>query len=109
VDKSTLVKGLLYGGGTAQLRSQLIGSATCIVVVFGFSLLVMFAIKSLKGSWNLRLDKDGELEGLDIHEHGTPAYHMEFGQGMTYSTTAGLSGGSKVPPAQAESPVESGV
>jgi ammonium transporter, Amt family len=89
VDKSTLVKGLLYGGGTAQLRSQLIGSATCVVVVFGFSLLLMFAIRSLKGSWNLRLDKEGELEGLDIHEHGTPAYHMEFGQGVSYTTLLG--------------------
>src|SRR5437763_3279433 len=89
VDTSTLVKGLFYGGGTAQLRSQLIGSATCVVVVFGFALLLMFAIRSLKGSWNLRLEKEGELEGLDIHEHGTPAYHMEFGQGVSYTTLLG--------------------
>jgi Amt family ammonium transporter len=89
VDTSTVVKGLFYGGGTAQLRSQLIGSATCVVVVFGFSLLLMFAIRQLKGSWNLRLQKDGELEGLDIHEHGTPAYHMEFGQGVSYTTLLG--------------------
>jgi Amt family ammonium transporter len=89
VDKSTLVKGLFYGGGTAQLQSQLIGSAACVVVVFGFSLLLMFAIRSLKGTWNLRLQKDGELEGLDIHEHGTPAYHMEFGQGVSYTTLLG--------------------
>ena len=89
VDKSTVVKGLFYGGGTAQLQSQIIGSATCVVVVFGFSLLLMFAIRSLKGSWNLRLQKDGELEGLDIHEHGTPAYHMEFGQGVSYTTLLG--------------------
>jgi hypothetical protein len=60
-----------------------------VVVVFGFSLLLMFAIRSLKGSWNLRLEKDGELEGLDIHEHGTPAYHMEFGQGVSYTTLLG--------------------
>jgi hypothetical protein len=60
-----------------------------VVVVFGFSLLLMFAIRSLKGSWNLRLDKEGELEGLDIHEHGTPAYHMEFGQGVSYTTLLG--------------------
>ena len=79
----------LYGGGTAQLRSQLIGSATCVVVVFGFSLLLMFAIRSLKGTWNLRLQEEGELEGLDIHEHGTPAYHMEFGQGVSYTTLLG--------------------
>ena len=28
----------------------------------------------------------GELEGIDITEHGLPAYHMEFGQGMGYTT-----------------------
>ena len=54
-DTSTVVKGLFYGGGTAQLRAQLIGSATCVVVVLGFSLLIMYAIKSIRGSWNLRL------------------------------------------------------
>jgi hypothetical protein len=32
------------------------------------------------------VSKDGELEGLDIHEHGTPPYHVELGPGMTYST-----------------------
>jgi hypothetical protein len=46
----------------------------------------------LKGSWNLRLERDLELEGLDISEHGTPAYHMEFGYGMSYTTPTGSSG-----------------
>jgi hypothetical protein len=27
---------------------------------------------------------------MDLSEHGTAAYHVEFGQGMTYSTPAGL-------------------
>ena len=49
----------------------------------------MFGIKQIRGSWNLRLDKDGELEGLDIVEHGTPAYHVEFGYGMSYTTPTG--------------------
>jgi hypothetical protein len=49
----------------------------------------MFAIRQLKGSWNLRLERDLELEGLDISEHGTPAYHMEFGYGMSYTTPTG--------------------
>jgi Amt family ammonium transporter len=89
-DNSTLVKGLFYGGGTAQLRSQVIGSLTCIVAVGAVGLIVMFVIKSIRGSWSLRVSQEGELEGLDIHEHGTPAYHVEFGQGMTYSTPAGL-------------------
>jgi ammonium transporter, Amt family len=92
-DTSTVIKGLFYGGGTAQLRAQAIGSLTCIVVVGGFSLLMMFAISRIKGSWNLRLDREGELEGLDIHEHGTRAYHMKFGQGVSYTTLIGSGSG----------------
>jgi hypothetical protein len=57
----------------------------------------MYLIKAIPGSWSLRVSQDGELEGLDIHEHGTPAYHMEFGQGMTYSTPAGLPGPTQAP------------
>lgn len=91
VDTTTKITGLFFGGGTAQLRAQLIGSVTCVVVVFSVAMLVMVAIKAIRGSWSLRVSQDGELEGLDIHEHGTPAYHMEFGQGMTYTTPAGLS------------------
>jgi hypothetical protein len=49
----------------------------------------MFGIKQIPGSWNLRLEKDLELEGLDITEHGTPAYHVEFGYGMSYTTPTG--------------------
>src|SRR4051812_10820026 len=90
VDTSTVVKGLFYGGGTAQLRAQLIGSLSCVLIVTSVALVVMYTIKSIRGTWNLRVDRDGELEGLDLHEHGTPAYHVEFGQGMTYSTPANL-------------------
>ena len=25
----------------------------------------------------LRVSEEGELEGIDIHEHGAPAYHPE--------------------------------
>src|SRR3954452_7503590 len=98
-DTSTVVKGLFYGGGTAQLRAQLIGSLTCVVVVTSVALIVMYTIRAIRGSWNLRVSRDGELEGLDLHEHGTPAYHVEFGQGMTYSTPANLppNGGLKDP------------
>ena len=88
-DNSTVVKGLFYGGGGDQLKAQFIGSMACCILVTGFALIVMYAIKQIKGSWTLRVDRDGELEGLDIHEHGTPAYHVEFGQGMTYTTPTG--------------------
>src|SRR5207249_2295682 len=81
---------LFYGGGWQQLKAQFIGSMTCVVVVTSVALAVMYTIKAIRGSWNLRISESGELEGLDIHEHGTPAYHMEFGQGMTYTTPSGL-------------------
>jgi Amt family ammonium transporter len=84
------VKGLVNGGGTQQLMAQAIGSAACLVVIGGLSYIVFRIIRTLPGSWNLRLEEDLELEGIDITEHGTPAYHVEFGQGMTYTTPSGL-------------------
>jgi hypothetical protein len=61
--------------------------------------IVMKTIRSIRGSWNLRVEKDGELEGLDIFEHGTPAYHIEFGYGSSYTTPTGstIIGGSSLP------------
>src|SRR4030088_1944255 len=96
-DTTTVVKGLFYGGGLDQLKAQFIGSAVCVICVFGFSLLLMYFLKN-RGV--LRLSRDAELEGMDLAEHGTAAYHMEFGQGMTYSTPAGLpfNGSHKEPP-----------
>jgi Amt family ammonium transporter len=88
-DTSVTVKGLFYGGGINQLTAQAIGSISCILIVSSVALIIMFSIRQIRGSWNLRLDKDGELEGLDIVEHGTPAYHVEFGYGMSYTTPAG--------------------
>jgi Amt family ammonium transporter len=89
VDKSSLVKGLFYGGGISQLKAQFVGSLTAVLFVSAISLMLMYAIKSYG---LLRLPRDGELEGMDIFEHGTPAYHVEFGQGMTYTTLLGSGG-----------------
>ncbi|HEY2429336.1 MAG TPA: ammonium transporter [Acidimicrobiales bacterium] len=89
-DTSTTVRGLFYGGGGEQLFAQFIGSMTCVIVVLGVTLLIMLAIRRIRGTWTLRVSRDGELEGLDIHEHGTPAYHMEFGMGMSYSSPPNL-------------------
>jgi ammonium transporter, Amt family len=91
------VEGLTGGGGTKQLVAQIIGSVSCIVVVSIVSIIIFKIIRSLPGSWNLRLEEDLELEGIDVSEHGLTAYHMEFGQGMTYVTAAGLPGGGSIP------------
>jgi Amt family ammonium transporter len=86
VDKASVVKGLFYGGGLSQLKAQLIGSITCVIVISIISIILMYAVKA---TGTLRVSHDGELEGLDLHEHGLPAYHMEFGQGVSYTTLIG--------------------
>jgi Amt family ammonium transporter len=89
VDTETVVKGLFYGGGTDQLRAQLIGSISAIVIVSIASVILMYGVKAMR---QLRVGKDGELEGIDLHEHGTPAYHLEFGQGASYTSLLGAGG-----------------
>jgi Amt family ammonium transporter len=91
VDTSATVKGLLYGGGIEQLKAQAIGSLTCVVVISAVSILLFYLVDMTR---TLRVSAEGELEGLDVHEHGTHAYHMEFGQGSSF--TAFPSGGTKV-------------
>jgi Amt family ammonium transporter len=88
-DNSVEIKGLFNGGGTDQLVAQAIGSLTAVVVVMAVGLALMYAIRQLPGSYNLRIEPDLELEGIDIAEHGLPAYHMEFGQGFAYTTYTG--------------------
>jgi hypothetical protein len=66
----------------SQLKAQFIGSMTCVICVTLFALLIMYLVH-LTGT--LRVSETGELEGIDMHEHGTHAYHMEFGQGVSYT------------------------
>jgi Amt family ammonium transporter len=70
-DNSIALKGLFYGGGTQVLVAQLIGSATITVATFAIAMAVMLAVNA--GGW-LRVSEEGELYGLDLHEHGISAY-----------------------------------
>lgn len=71
VDTSTVIKGLFYGGGTAQLMSQLIGSGAVVISTLIVSAILMYGVKA---TGTLRVSREGELEGLDLHEHGMLAY-----------------------------------
>lgn len=66
-----LIRGLFYGGGFGQLTAQLIGAATCVAWAFGLG-LVIFKLMDL--SFGIRVSPQEEIKGLDIPEHGTPAY-----------------------------------
>jgi Amt family ammonium transporter len=83
VDTASTVTGLFYGGGLGQLKAQAIGSIACLIAVSAASIVLFWTLKAFNA---LRVDHDGELVGLDMHEHGVHAYHMEFGQGVGYTT-----------------------
>ncbi|MHC5088048.1 MAG: ammonium transporter [Planctomycetota bacterium] len=63
--------GLFYGGGVAQLGTQLAGIGAAFAWAFGLG-LVMFTI--IKVTVGLRASKEEEIKGLDIGEHGMEAY-----------------------------------
>ncbi|MHC4985667.1 MAG: ammonium transporter [Planctomycetota bacterium] len=63
--------GLFYGGGSAQLGIQALGTFACA----GFALVAMGSVFMLiKSTVGLRVSKDEELRGLDIGEHGMESY-----------------------------------
>ncbi|HET9729043.1 MAG TPA: ammonium transporter, partial [Acidimicrobiia bacterium] len=73
-DTTTVVKGLFYGGGFEQLRVQAFGSLVVCSATFAVALVLMYAVKALGV---LRISEEMEIAGIDIHEHGAPAYHPE--------------------------------
>jgi Amt family ammonium transporter len=88
------VTGLFYGGGGDQLLAQVKGSAVCTLVALVAGLVLMYAVKATR---TLRISEAGELEGIDIHEHGGPAYHPEFAY-MGGGTPTSPVSGHAVPP-----------
>jgi len=63
--------GLFYGGGFNLLGIQALGVFSVSLWAFGTT-FVMFVI--LKKSMGIRVSSQEEAEGLDINEHGIPAY-----------------------------------
>jgi ammonium transporter, Amt family len=68
------VVGILYSGqGWGQLASQVLGALTIIVVMGGIS-LAFFKIQNMVMKGGIRVDRDTELEGVDIPEMGVLGY-----------------------------------
>ena len=70
-DNAVPLTGLLYGGGLMVLKAQFVGSLIVTIAAFGVALALMYAVNAMGV---LRVSKEGELHGLDLHEHGIPAY-----------------------------------
>ena len=68
---ATRLVGLFYGGGWSLFKAQFIGNFIITAATFGVALILMYAVKA---TGTLRVSAEGELEGLDVHEHGIPAY-----------------------------------
>ena len=67
--------GLFYGGGLAQLGTQLLG----LVCVDLYVVIVMFIIFKLIDKFiGLRVPAEVEIDGLDIHEHGLASAYAGF-------------------------------
>jgi Amt family ammonium transporter len=90
-DNTAKVEGLFYGGGFDQLKAQLIGSSVVTAAALAVGFALMYAVKA---TGTLRVSEAGELEGLDIHEHGGPAYRPEFAGGGSYVSPFGAPGAS---------------
>ncbi|MBM3947231.1 MAG: ammonium transporter [SAR202 cluster bacterium] len=64
------VKGLFYGGA-GQLGAQVVSMIVVTAWALGTGLLMFWALKMTIG---LRASREEEMQGLDIPEHGMPAY-----------------------------------
>lgn len=64
--------GLFYGGGIDKLIVQITGVAAIVAWALAASFIVLFILKKTMG---LRVTKEEEIDGLDIHEHGTNVYN----------------------------------
>ena len=63
--------GLLFGGGFTLLGAQALGVLAVGGFTFGISLVIWTVLKYTVG---LRVDREEEIRGLDIGEHGAEAY-----------------------------------
>jgi len=70
-DNTAPLSGLFYGGGLKVLEAQAIGSGITIVATLAIAFAVMYAVDRVG---LLRLSEDDETYGIDLSEHGIPAY-----------------------------------
>ena len=70
-----LEDGLFYGGGTSLLITQMIGVGAVAAWVT-VAITITFLI--IKHTIGLRVSKEEEITGLDVHEHGLVSAYADF-------------------------------
>ena len=89
-DGGIIVKqGLFYGGGASQLVSQAIGAVSVMVYVLVATGILFAALKYTIG---LRVAPQEEIEGLDVHEHGSPGYASDVMFGLSDDEASAMDG-----------------
>ena len=69
--EAPFVTGLFYGGGWELLIAQVISAIVVFAWAFGTGYLVF---KLMDKAFGIRVSPEEEIQGLDIPEHGMPAY-----------------------------------
>jgi Amt family ammonium transporter len=73
-------EGLFFGGGWHLLQVQTIG--TLAVSVWAF-VTTYILFKVLHATVGIRVSEEDEIEGMDVSEHGVPAYNEQGSMGTT--------------------------
>ncbi|MCP5541956.1 MAG: ammonium transporter [Akkermansiaceae bacterium] len=69
----TIAVGIFSFNSEHSLFTQILGTVAISLFAFVFSYVVFFALKAIMG---VRVSEEEEAGGLDVAEHGAPAYHI---------------------------------
>jgi len=84
------VDGLFYGGGTDQLWRQVVGAGAVLLYSFVVTGVIGLALHKTLG---FRIDRDGEVAGIDLDQHAETSYDLgSLGGGGLSHTGAALFG-----------------
>ena len=97
--------GLLYGHGFGQLGVQALGVVSVMAYV-SIAMIIVFSL--IKKTVGLRADKEEEIRGLDITEHGLVSSYADFMPALVSTEIAPATGSSAaLPLAKAKPSLES--
>ena len=68
----TIAVGIFSTNADHSIGTQIIGTLSYAIFAFIFSLILAIIAKAIFGGF--RVDEEEETEGLDLSEHGQPAY-----------------------------------